>query len=160
MKTIWFGPWVVFGCTLWYTVMPLDALLCRCRERFWQKYLIRGTTDGQLLISNVIQVRTIFYWECAGGCRLKWSTAYWSIEISWNWSAVFNQGRLSERQCGLIFLFKGKSKSENLVRKEWADVDRKLGLLLILFNIAAQPGSATRRLRPRPTRKSHQYQDG
>ena len=75
MKTSRFGPWVAFGCSLWYTVMPLDALLCRCRERFWQKYLMHGTTDGQLLISNVIQVRTIFYWEC-GGCRLKWLTAW------------------------------------------------------------------------------------
>ena len=70
-----------------------------------------------------------------------------SIEISWNWSAAVSiQGRLRERQCGLFFLFQGKSKSENLVREEGSDVDRKLGLLLILLNIAAQPGSATRRL--------------
>ena len=38
-----------------------------------------------------------------------------SIEISWNWSAAVSiRGRLRERQCGLIFLFKPNPKARTL----------------------------------------------
>ena len=119
-----------FGCIVMQMQGEILAEISNARNHWWQ--IVDSQWDS------------LFNWEC-GGCRLKWSTAWdrsKSHEIDQPLPLII-QDRLRARQCGLVFLFHGKSKSENLVRKEGSDVDGKLGLLLILLNVAAQPGSAT-----------------
>ena len=137
-----------FGCIVMQMQGEILAKILNTRNHWWPIVDFQCDTSPDNILLGMWRLST------------KMIDCMRSIEISWNWSTVFNQGRLRERKCGLFFPFQGKSKSENLVREEGSDVDRKLGLFLIFFNIAAQPGSATRWLRPRPTRRLHQDQAG